>query len=91
VRPDAIVVLRRDRRLRGFELRELSSADGLTGILMASTALFFSSRYSVERDICLQSLAALVNSVPCFSLRMGTGLISEPVETVQRMVAAVGI
>ena len=89
VRPDAVVLLRRDRRMRGFELCELSASDGLAGILMASTALFFSSRYRVERDRCMQGLAALVNSLPCFSLRMGTDLIHESVTTVRRLVDAV--
>jgi hypothetical protein len=89
VRPEAIVLLRRDRRMRGFKLRELSSADGLAGILMASTALFFSPRYPTERDRCLWGLTALVNSVPCFSLRMGTGLVTDPVTTVQSLVDVV--
>jgi hypothetical protein len=89
VQPDAIVLLRRDRRLRGFELRELNAADGLAGILMASAALFFSSRYATERDRCLQGLVALVDSAPCFSLRMGTDLIRDAVSTVRRLVSAV--
>jgi hypothetical protein len=89
LRLDAIVLLGRDRRLRGFDLRALSAADGLAGILMASTALFFSSRYSVERDRCLGGLSALVNAVPCYSLRMGTNLIADPVATVQSLVAAI--
>jgi len=90
VRPNACVIVHRDRRMRGFELRGLSSADGLAGILMASTALFFSPRYGFERDRCLQGLVELVNSVPCFSLRMGTDLIHDAVETIQSLVAAVG-
>ena len=89
VRPDAILLLRRDRRLRAFQLRELSAADGLAGILMASTALFFSSRYRVERDRCLKGLAALVNSAPCFSLRLGTDLIHKSVTTIQKLGAGV--
>lgn len=82
VRPDAVVLFHRDRRLRGFELRVVDAADALAGIVLASKALFFSSRYEVERDRCMQSLTGLVNTTRCFSLRMGTDLVRDPLATV---------
>jgi hypothetical protein len=84
--PRAIVLLRRDLRVRGFALRRVSSADGLAGLILASSALFLSGRYPVERERCMPGLLALANSAPCFEVRMGRALIEEPAATVQRLV-----
>jgi hypothetical protein len=85
VRPRAIVLLRRDRRIRGFSLRRVSSADGLAGLILASSALFLSGRYPVERGRCMPGLQALVDGAPCFEARMGRALIEEPAVTVRRL------
>ena len=86
VRPQAIVLLRRDLRVRGFALRRVSSADGLAGLILASSALFLSGRYPVERERCMPGLLALVNSAPCFEVRMGRALVEDPAATVRRLV-----
>jgi hypothetical protein len=86
VRTQAIVLLRRDLRVRGFALRRVSSADGLAGIILASSALFLSGRYPVERERCMPALLALVDSAPCFEVRMGRSLVEEPAATVRRLV-----
>ena len=90
VRPDAIVLLRRDRRMKGFRIQEISSADGLVGLILASSSLYLSSRYPIEQKACMESLTALVNSAPCFSVRMGTRLVDNPRGTVDRLAKAVG-
>jgi len=89
VRPQAIVLLRRDLRVRGFVLRRVSSAEGLAGLILASSALFLSGRYPVEREKCMPGLQALVNGAPCFEVRMGRELVDDPVTTVRRLAEAV--
>jgi hypothetical protein len=37
----------------------------------------------------MSSLTALVNSAPCFSVRMGTDLVSEPTATIERLLEAI--
>lgn len=88
VRPEAIVLLHRDRRIRGFKLQDVSAADAAAGIVLASTALFFSSRYALERDRCICTLTAMVDTTPCFSLWMGTDLVNDSAATGQRLVGA---
>jgi hypothetical protein len=90
VRPGAIVLLRRDLRVRGFAVRRISSADGLAGLILASSPLFLSGRYPVEREKCMPALQALVNGAPCFEVRMGRDLVDDPVTTVHRLIEAVG-
>jgi hypothetical protein len=85
MRPQAIVLLGRDLRLRGFRLRRVSSAEGLAGLILASSALFLSGRYPIERKRCMPVLTELVDSVPCFEVRMGRALVEEPVATVRRL------
>jgi hypothetical protein len=85
VRPQAIVLLRRDLRLRDYTLRRVSAADGLAGLIMASSALFLSGRYPMERERCMPGLIELANSAPCFELRMGRVLVEEPAKTVRRL------
>ena len=89
VEPQAIVLVRRDLRVRGFRLRRVSSADGLAGLILASSALFLSGRYPVERERCMPGLVALANGAPCFEVRMGRALVDEPAATVRRLVEAV--
>jgi len=86
VRPHAIVLLRRDLRVRGFVLRRVSSAEGLVGLMLASSPLFLSGRYPMEREMCMPVLEALVNGAPCFEVRMGRALVDDPEATVRRLV-----
>jgi len=86
VRPQVIVLLRRDLRVRGFALRRVSSAEGLAGLILASSPLFLSGRYPAERERCMPRLEDLVNNAPCFELRMGRALVEDPAATVQRLV-----
>jgi len=85
VRPRAIVLLRRDLRVRGFALRRVDSAEGLAGLILASSPLFLSGRYQVERGRCMPGLLALVNGAPCFAVRMGRALVEDPEVTVRRL------
>ena len=89
IQPGAVVLLRRDRRVRGFRLRKVSSAEGLAGLIITSSPLFLSGRYPVERERCMPGLLALVNGLPCFEVRMGRALVEDPVATVQRLVDAI--
>lgn len=89
VRPHAIVLLRRDLRVRGFTLRRISSAEGLAGLILASSPLFLSGRYPVERERCMPGLLALVNGTPCYQVRMGRALVENPAATVRRLVGDV--
>ncbi len=86
VRPQAIVLLHRDRRVKGYQLRRVSSAEGLAGLILASSPLFLSGRYPVERERCMPGLLALVNNVPCFEVRMGRALVEDSAATVRRLV-----
>jgi len=86
MRPQAIVLLRRDLRIREFALRRVSSADGLAGLILTSSPLFLSGRYPVEREKCMPVLLALVNGALCFEVRMGRALVEDPVATVCRLV-----
>jgi len=86
VRPQAIVLLRRDRRVSGYKLRRISSAEGLTGLIHSSSPLFLSGRYPVERERCMPGLLALVNGAPSFEVRMGRELVEDPMATVRRLV-----
>ena len=90
VRPRAIVLLRRDLRVRGFVLRPVSSAEGLAGLILASSPLFLSGRYAAERERCMPGLERLVNGAPCFDVRMGRALVEDPVATIGRLVKEVG-
>jgi len=83
------VLLHRDLRVRGFAVRPVSSADGLAGLILASSPLFLSGRYPVERERCMPVLQALVNGAPCFEVRMGRALVDDPVTTVWRLAEAV--
>jgi hypothetical protein len=85
VQPQAIVLLRRDLRIRKYVLRKLSSADGLAGLILASSALFLSGRYPLEREKCMPGLMELANGAPCFEARMGRALVEDPVATVRRL------
>ena len=85
VRPRAIVLLRRDLRVRGFTLQRVDSAEGLAGLILASSPLFLSGRYQVERERCMSGLLALVNGAPCFAVRMGRALVEDPEVTVRRL------
>jgi hypothetical protein len=85
VRPQAMVLLRRDLRRRGYALRRVSASDGLAGLILASSALFLSGRYPLERKRCMPGLMELANSAPCFELRMGRVLVEDPVTTVRRL------
>jgi hypothetical protein len=87
VRPQVILLLRRDLRLRGYALRRVSAADGLAGLILASSALFLSGRYPVERERCMPGLIELANGAPCFELRMGRALVEDSEATVRRLVA----
>jgi len=89
VRPGAIVLLRRDLRVRGFALRPVSSADGLAGLILASSPLFLSGRYPVESGRCMPVLQTLVNGALCFEVRMGRDLVDDPVTTIRRLAEAV--
>ena len=89
VRPRAIVVLRRDLRIRGYRLRLVSAADGLAGLILASSALFLSGRYPLERDRCMPALIDLANSARCFEVRMGKALLEDPTTIVRRLAADV--
>jgi hypothetical protein len=89
IQPGAVVLLRRDRRLRASRIRKVSSAEGLAGLIMTSSPLFLSGRYPVERERCMPGLLAVVNGVPCFEARMGNDLVDDPVTTVQRLVDAI--
>ena len=86
VHPQAIVLLHRDLRVKGYQLRRVSSAEGLVGLIRASSPLFLSGRYPVERGRCMPALEALVNTAPCFEVRMGRALVEDPVATVGRFV-----
>jgi len=85
VRPQAIVLLRRDRRVNGYQLRRISSADGLAGLIQASSPLFLSGRYPVERGRCMPGFESLVNNAPCFEVRMGRALVEDPAATVRSL------
>jgi len=89
VQPQAIVLLRRDLRVRGFKLRRVSSAEGLAGLILASSPLFLSGRYPVERERCMPGLLALVNNLPCFEVRMGRALVEDPAVTVRRLAGGI--
>ena len=89
VQPRAIVLLRRDLRVRGFKLRRVSSATGLAGLILASSPLFLSGRYPVERERCMPGLLALVNNLPCFEVRMGRALVEDPAVTVRRLAGGI--
>jgi hypothetical protein len=85
VQPRAIVLLRRDLRIRGYALRRVSAGDGLARLILASSALFLSGRYPLERGRCMQCLVELANGAPCFEVRMGRALVEDPVATVRRL------
>jgi len=89
IQPKAIVLLRRDLRIREFVLRRVSSADGLAGLILASSPLFLSGRYPVEREMSMPALLALVNGSPCFEVRMGRAVVADPVATARRLVEGV--
>ena len=89
VRPRAIVLLHRDLRVRGFTLRRLSSAEGLAGLILASSPLFLSGRYPVEQGRCMPGLMELVNGTPCFDVRMGRALVEDPAATVRRLAGGI--
>jgi hypothetical protein len=85
VRPQAIVLLRRDRRIRRYVVRRVSGADALAGLIMASSALFLSGRYPLERARCMPGVMELANRLPCFEARMGRALLEDPAATVRRL------
>ena len=90
VRPSAVLLLRRDKRLQGMRVQRVSAADGLAGLIRATSPLFLSGRYPVERERLMPVLTHLVNGTPCFTVRMGRCLIEDPEGTVERLVAEIG-
>ena len=86
VRPQATVLLHRDRRVKGYQLQRLSSAEGLAGLILASSPLFLSGRYPAEQGRCMPGLTGLVNRTPCFEVRMGRALVEDPAATIRRLV-----
>lgn len=85
VRPQALLLLRRDLRIRRYVLRRVDSAHGLGALILASSPLFLSGRYPLERERCMPGLTALANSAPCFELRMGRVLVDDPVATIRQL------
>lgn len=90
VRPGAVLLLRRDKRLRGMRVRQVSAAEALAGLIRATSPLFLSGRYPVERERLMPVLTHLVNETPCFMVQMGRTLVEDPEGTVEKLVAEIG-
>jgi hypothetical protein len=89
VHPDAVILLRRDARMRAMRIVRVSAAEALAGLIRATSPLFLSGRYPVERERLLPVLTSLANGTPCFAVRMGRVLLENPEHAVQELVARI--
>ncbi|MEJ2190410.1 MAG: hypothetical protein P8Y93_13575 [Acidobacteriota bacterium] len=82
VHPDVVILLRRDARMRAMRITRVRAAEALAGLIRATSPLFLSGRYPVERERLLPVLTSLANGTPCFAVRMGRSLLENPEHTV---------
>ena len=89
VQPDVVILLRRDARMRAMRIANVSAAEALAGLIRATSPLFLSGRYPVEREHLLPVLTSLANDTPCFAVRMGRILLEDPERAVEEMVGRI--
>jgi hypothetical protein len=82
LKPDVFLALRIDRRLRRSRIREIQRASALLKVLQASTPLYVSPRYPLERRSLLPVLRRLVENTVCCELSLGRDLMSNPAQAV---------
>ncbi len=87
--PDVVVLLTRDARMRAMRIAKASAADALAGLIRATSPLFLSGRYPVERERLLPVLTHLANNTPCFAVRMGRILLDNPEGAVDRLLSTI--
>jgi len=89
IRPQAVILLRRDARMRAMRIARVSAAEALAGLIRATSPLFLSGRYPVERERLLPVLTSLANGTPCFAVRMGRVLLEDPEHALEELAASI--
>jgi len=72
-----------------MRIANISAAEALAGLIRATSPLFLSGRYPVEREHLLPVLTSLANDTPCFAVRMGRILLEDPERAVEEMVGRI--
>lgn len=72
-----------------MRIARVSAAEALAGLIRATSPLFLSGRYPVERERLLPVLTSLANGTPCFAVRMGRVLLEDPERALQELVASI--
>jgi len=90
VRPSTVLCTTIDRRLKATQVRPMAKADVLTELMRASSPLFLSPRYPVERAAMLPVLMGLAMSTSGFRVRLGQDLLANPDATFRRLLDATG-
>jgi len=90
VQPSTVLCTTIDRRLKATQVRPMAKADVLTELMRASSPLFLSPRYPVERAAMLPVLMGLAMSTSGFRVRLGQDLLANPDATFRRLLDATG-
>lgn len=87
LRPDCLLLMRRDRRLRSMRVRPVAQAQALAGLLEATSALFLvERRFARERTLLLRLLTGLAERLPAAEGRLGRALLDRPRGTLSRLI-----
>ena len=90
VQPSTVLCTTIDRRLKMTQVRPMAKADVLTELMRASSPLFLSPQYPVERAAMLLVLVGLAMNAPGFRVRLGHDLIGDPDATFHCLLDATG-
>ena len=90
VRPSTVLCTTIDRRLKATQVRPMAKAEVLTELMRASSPLFLSPRYPVERAAMLPVLMGLAMNTSGFRVRLGQDLLANPDATFRRLLDATG-
>lgn len=90
VQPLTVLHTTIDRRLKATQVQPIAKADVLTELMRASSSLFLSPRYPVERAAMLPVLMGLAMSVSGFRVRLGQDLLADPDATFRRLLDTTG-
>jgi hypothetical protein len=88
VSPESLWLVAVDRRLRESRVTAVDQAEALASLVQGLSGLFLSAGFERERAPILDLLSSLVASCSLIRVRLGRDLLSDPQETMDRIVAA---
>jgi hypothetical protein len=88
VSPKSLWLVAVDRRLRKSRVAAVDQAEALAWLVRGLSGLFLSAGFERERGPILDLLSNLVASCSLITVRLGRDLLSDPEETMDRILAA---